>query len=206
MDKPRVLVVDDEASIRHVLHRVLEMNGCEIREAASAEEAVAQVEDWEPAVALLDIVLPGKNGIQLLTELKQIHADTEVLMMTSNASADTALQAVRRGAHDYLQKPFDNLKEIWTNVQRALEKRNLSLTNRELIQKQEERTQELSSTVTLPDESDAQPDFESLQGILDNFLAVVMHELDVERASLMMLDKKTNELQIVASRGIPARS
>jgi signal transduction histidine kinase/DNA-binding response OmpR family regulator len=206
VDKPRVLVVDDEESIRHVLHRVLEMNGCEIREAASAEDAITQLDDWEPEVALLDIVLPGKNGIQLLTEIKQQYADTEVLMMTSNSSADTALQAIRRGAHDYLQKPFDDLKEIWTNVQRALEKRNLALTNRDLLQKQEERTKELSSTVALSNTNDGICDFSSLQGILDNFLAVVMHELDVERASLMMLNKKTNELEILASKGIPLQA
>jgi CheY-like chemotaxis protein/putative methionine-R-sulfoxide reductase with GAF domain len=206
VDKPRVLVVDDEESIRHVLHRVLEMNGCEIREAASAEDAITQLDDWEPEVALLDIVLPGKNGIQLLTEIKQQYADTEVLMMTSNSSADTALQAIRRGAHDYLQKPFDDLKEVWTNVQRALEKRNLALTNRALLQKQEERTQELSSTVALSNTNDGICDFSSLQGILDNFLAVVMHELDVERASLMMLNKKTNELEILASKGIPLQA
>jgi signal transduction histidine kinase/DNA-binding response OmpR family regulator len=201
--KPRVLVVDDEASIRHILQRVLDMNGCEIREAASAEEAVTHLEDWEPEVALVDIVLPGMNGIQFLSEVKQRYADTEVLVMTSNASADTALQAIRRGAHDYLQKPFDNLKDIWTNVQRALEKRSLTLSNRAVLQKQEARTQELSSSVSLANESDGLHDFPSLQEILDNFLAVVMHELDVERASLMLRNKKTNELQIVASRGIP---
>jgi signal transduction histidine kinase/CheY-like chemotaxis protein len=199
-----VLVVDDEASIRHVLHRVLELKGCEIREAGSAEEALAEIEDWEPEVALLDIVLPGKNGIQLLTEVKKLYADTEVLMMTSNASADTALQAIRNGAHDYLQKPFDNLQEIWTNVQRALEKRNLTLTNRALLEKQEEQTKALSSTVTLPgQDEDELVEFESLHEIFDNFLAVVVHELDVERASLMMINRKTGDLQIVASRGIP---
>jgi len=203
LDTPRILVVDDESSIRHILHRVLEMNGCEIRQAASAEDAFPHLQDWEPEVALVDIVLPGMNGIQFLTELKRHYADTEVLIMTSNASADTALEAIRGGAHDYLQKPFGNLKEIWTNVQRALEKRSLSLSNRAVLQKQEERTQELSSTVALPGESDGRNDFDSLREILNNFLEVVMHELDVERASLMMLDKKTNELRIVASRGIP---
>jgi signal transduction histidine kinase len=199
LNKPRVLVVDDEASIRHILHRVLEMNGCEVREFGSAEDALAHLPEWEPEVALVDIVLPGMNGIQLLSEIKQVYADTEVLVMTSNSSADTALQAIRRGAHDYLQKPFDNLKEIWVNVQRALEKRSLALTNRALRDKQEQLTQELSSSVG----QDDLQDFESLQEILDNFLAVVMHELGVERASLMMLDPKADQLRIVASRGIP---
>jgi signal transduction histidine kinase/CheY-like chemotaxis protein len=203
VNKPRVLVVDDEASIRHVLLRVLEMNGCEVREAESAEQGLEQLSEWEPEVCLIDIVLPGKNGIQLLGDIKQQYADTEVLVMTSNSSAETALQAIRRGAHDYLQKPFDNLKDVWTNVQRALEKRNLTLKNRAVLEEQEQRTQELSSTVSLPEAQEADHDLESIQEILDNFLEVVIEELEVERASLMMVDKRSNDLHVVASRGVP---
>lgn len=203
MSKPRVLVVDDEESIRHVLNRVLEMNGCEVRQAGSAEEAVKQIADWEPAVAMVDIVLPGKNGIQFLADVKKIYKDTEVLVMTSNSSANTALQAIRSGAYDYLQKPFDNLKEIWTNVQRALEKRGLGLKNREVLEKAEARNQQLSNSVSLPEADDGLSDFSSLKEVMENFLAVVMAELDVKRASLMLLNSRSRELQIVASRGVP---
>jgi len=202
LDKPKVLVVDDEESIRHVVRGILAANGCEIREAESAEAALPLLESWLPDVALIDIVLPGMDGIQLLTEIKRRHADSEVLVMTSNASAATALQAIRLGARDYLQKPFD-LKDVWVNVQRALEKKSLRLKNRALLQKQQQRNQELSTTVALPDRVNAPFDVGPLQEILDNFLSVVMHELDVERASLMMLDRATNELQVVSAKGIP---
>ncbi len=64
------------------------MKDCDIRQAESAEEALTRFEDWEPDVALIDIVLPGMNGIQLLSEIKKVSADTEVLVMTSNASLE----------------------------------------------------------------------------------------------------------------------
>jgi signal transduction histidine kinase/CheY-like chemotaxis protein len=206
MGKARVLVVDEEASLRQMLHRLLELQGGEVREACSAEEALALVADWEPHVALVDLVLPGKNGIQLLTELKQVYPDAEVMVMTGDASADTALLAMRRGAHDYLQKPFENLKDVWSTVQRALEKRNLAVKNRELVREQQERARRLSSSIALPDLAWDEDPTGGLREILDNFLASVVHELDVERASLMMLDQKTKELRIVASRGIPTNA
>ena len=77
MEIPRILVVDDEESIRYVLRSVLERNGHEVREAGSVEEALLAIEAWEPAVALVDVVLPGRNGIQLLGELQRASHDTQ---------------------------------------------------------------------------------------------------------------------------------
>src|SRR3989442_306221 len=124
-ERRRILVVDDEETIRHVLVNVLQENDCQTREAGSAEEALALLPDFDPVVALVDIVLPGKNGLDLLADIKKMSPDTEVVMITSHASAETALRAIREGAYTYLRKPFEDLDEIWITVQRALEKRAL---------------------------------------------------------------------------------
>ena len=87
---------------------------CEVQLAGSAEEALCLLKNHHPAVALLDIVLPGINGLELLLRLKKISRDTEVLMMTSQSSAETALKAVRQGAFDYLEKPFADLESVWS--------------------------------------------------------------------------------------------
>src|SRR5882724_9906367 len=108
MAKPRILVVDDEETIRHILVNVIAWNDCEVREAATAEDGLALLAEFSPDVALLDIVLPGRNGLELLKEIKQRSPDTEVVMMTSHSSAETALRAIREGAYSYLQKPFEN--------------------------------------------------------------------------------------------------
>ena len=150
---PRVLVVDDEESIRHVLGTYLERQACEVTTAGSSEQALKLLESWEPEVALVDIVLPGKNGLDLLSEIKQRHPDTEVVLITSQGSVETAVGAIRRGAYDYLQKPFRSLQDVWITVSRAIEKRRLSLQVRLLMEACAERNRDVTEAVNqlLPD-------------------------------------------------------
>ena len=200
----RILVVDDESTVAHVLQLILEDHGCEVRTAGSAEQGLELVSSYPPDVALVDIILPGMNGLELLSRIKKASPDTEVLIMTSNASVETAVQAIREGAYDYLQKPFDAVDDAWRGVQRALEKRSLRLRNRSLVQEQEHRNRELAATVarlmSLVDAGRAMGEFDSLPELLDFFIGVVTRELDVERASLMLIEG--DELHIAASRGI----
>jgi DNA-binding NtrC family response regulator len=130
---PRILVVDDEESIRHVLKTFLDQNGCEVTAAASAEEALDVLPDARPDVALVDVVLPGKSGIELLSEIKRRSPDTEVVLMTGHGSAATAVKAIRLGAYDYLEKPLSPLAAVRLIVWRALEKRSLSMQVRQLV-------------------------------------------------------------------------
>ncbi len=199
--RPKILVVDDEDSIRHVLFSLLDMNDCEVRLAGSAEEAVQVAAEWEPDAALLDIVLPGRSGIKLLSQIKQLHPDVEVMMMTSKASADSAVKAIQLGAYDYLKKPF-HLEEVWATVRRALEKRSLSLKNKALRAQQEERRRELSSTVALEESGPSDFDSPHVKEILSDFVSLVCHELNVERATLMLLEAKNKHLRGAVARGI----
>ncbi|MCZ6695773.1 MAG: response regulator [Acidobacteria bacterium] len=201
MEKYRILVVEDEETIRHILVNVLEENDCEVREVGTAEEGLAMVPDFKPAVAMIDIVLPGMNGLDLLTEIKKISPATEVVMMTSHSSAETALRAIRGGAYTYLQKPFEDLDEIWTTVYRALEKRDLVEKKRTLLQQHEERTREISSDVSVKDAGFSEDDFSAYAEILEFFMEMVTKELDVERANLMLLDEQAGFLRIASSRG-----
>ncbi len=202
MEPFRVLVVDDEETIRHILINVLEENGCEIREAGTAEDGLRIVPDFKPAVALLDIVLPGMNGLDLLEKIKKISPDTEVVMMTSHASAETALRAIKQGAYTYLQKPFEDLDEIWTTVQRAIEQRELAQKKNTLLRNKEARSKELSSDVSLVETVAPDGDFGSYAEILEFFIDLATKELDVDRASLMLIDERTGDLRVAASRGL----
>ncbi len=198
----RLLIVDDEETIRHVLVNVLEENDCETRAAGSAEEALSLLSGFVPSVALLDIVLPGKNGLDLLADIKKMSPDTEVIMMTSHASAESALRAIKEGAYTYLRKPFEDLDEIWITVQRALEKRALTEKNRVLLREQEERNLSLSSHVALPASSMAAADSRSLGDLLEFFMDMVTKELHVDSACLMLVDEPTGTLKIATSRGL----
>ncbi len=200
----RILVVDDEETIRHILANVLQENGCQTREAASAEEALDLLPGFAPAVALLDIVLPGKNGLDLMGDIKRMLPDTEVVMMTSHASPESALRAIKEGAYDYLRKPFEDLDEIWITVQRALERRALTLKNRALLRQQEERSAALSANVALAAPPAAGGEVRSYAELLEFFLDMVTREMNVTSAFLMLVDEPTGTLKVAASRGLAA--
>jgi len=140
---PRILVVDDEASVRHVLSTYLRRQGCDVQTAGASEEAMELLARATPDVALVDIVLPGKDGIYLLGRIKQQFPDIEVVLITCHASIESAIKAIRLGAYDYLRKPFQQLENVWLTVQRALEKRYLSLRVNDLVLQQGIQGEEL---------------------------------------------------------------
>jgi len=133
-EKPRILVVDDEESIRMMLRAVLEEEGYEIIEAADGPEAVKAVEQNPLDLILLDIRMTTMDGIETLTEIRKISPFVPVLMMTAYATVKTAVEALKAGAFEYLAKPLD-IEELKILVQKALEyyrlrEENLTLKER----------------------------------------------------------------------------
>ncbi len=124
----RVLVVDDEETIRGLLQRVLKEAGYDVVTAASGQEAMDKVYQLMPGVVLLDIKMPGMSGIEVLQQIAANWPDTCVVMATGLDDAQTAVEAMKLGAYDYITKPF-NREEVVLTVQRAIEKRNLLLEN-----------------------------------------------------------------------------
>ena len=135
MERTRVLVVDDEKTIQHVLTTLLRQQGYETESAGSAEEALTKLERGPISVAFLDIVLPGMNGLNLLDRIKERDPDVEIIVMTSQSSAKTAIDALRKGAYDYIDKPFE-LDHVIAVAERAASRRHLRLDNRRLQEEQ----------------------------------------------------------------------
>jgi DNA-binding NtrC family response regulator len=117
-------VVDDDAAFRHVVAGELRRLGHQVETAGSGEEAVAKVERFEPEVVLLDLRLPGMDGLETLKAVRARNAATEVIMLTGHGSIDTAIESIRVGAFDYVIKPCP-LDELQIRIQRALERRSL---------------------------------------------------------------------------------
>ncbi|UCF69294.1 MAG: response regulator [Acidobacteriota bacterium] len=205
MKTSRILVVDDEETIRYVLRRVLNKQ-YEVDLAETAEAALRLISNHPPDVALVDIVLPGMSGLQLLAEIKIVCPSTEVVMMTSHASAETTIQALRKGAYDYVHKPFEDVSHISMTVERALDKKRLSDRYRELLSEQRRKTEELSAAVTrlssLIEAGRAMAETRSLGELSDFFIGLVAEELRVERASLMLIDDDARVLRLAACRGL----
>ncbi|MCZ6695256.1 MAG: response regulator [Acidobacteria bacterium] len=142
MEKPsRILVVDDEQAIRDVLSEGLSASGYDCEIACDGIEALDKMQGNGFNLVVSDIDMPEMDGVALLQEIKKIHPDTEVIMLTGVVDVDTAINSIRLGANDYLTKPF-NLAEVRITVARALEKRRLILENREYQRHLETRVQE----------------------------------------------------------------
>jgi two-component system phosphate regulon response regulator PhoB len=108
MDGKNILIVDDEAAIREMIRVALEMAGFDCMEAANAQEAHAAVIDHRPDIILLDWMLPGTSGIELLRRLRrdELTRNTPVIMLTAKGEEDNKIQGLEVGADDYITKPF----------------------------------------------------------------------------------------------------
>ncbi|MFU8796195.1 MAG: HD domain-containing phosphohydrolase [Dehalococcoidia bacterium] len=141
-----VLIVDDEAGIRHLLRRKLESEGYLCEEADGHEQAMCVLATGPVALAILDVRMPGKSGTELLPEIKDAYPDTAVIMATAVTDVSVAVQCLKQGADDYICKPF-NMEEVSLGVRRALEKRRLQLMVREYQQHLEERVEEQTDEI-----------------------------------------------------------
>ena len=122
--KGRVLLIDDDGLIVTTLTRSLKKQGYEVLADSQGQDVLALARSFHPDVVLLDIKLPGKNGLEILKEITESRIDTKVIMLTSDDTAETAIKAIRLGAVDYLAKPF-NLEEVDIVVHQAIEKDRL---------------------------------------------------------------------------------
>jgi len=136
--KPRILVVDDEAAMRESLRDWLMEDDYEVGVAGSGPEAIAMAKDKKWEVILLDLKMPGMDGLETLSHLRRVDPEAEVLMMTAYATVDTAVKAMKQGAFDYLVKPFYP-DEIEIQIKKIVEHRELVLENILLRKKLEEK-------------------------------------------------------------------
>ncbi len=124
MSQPCMLVVDDETGVRESI-RLIFGKDFRLCEAKSSEEALGRIRDEQPEIVLLDILMPGCNGLDTLKQIKAIHPAGQVIMLTALNTARTAFTAKEAGAFDYVTKPFD-VDELRLRVSRALERTQLS--------------------------------------------------------------------------------
>lgn len=138
-----VLIADDEPSMRGMLSQLLQEEGYQVIEAGSGDDALAKFKQYPCPLVITDIRMPGLNGIELLQEIKRMNPGTLVIIITSHASTDSVLTALRAGAYDYLTKPFEELSQIMSVVGRAAEQIELTTRNVYLIDKLKKSNQEL---------------------------------------------------------------
>src|SRR3981081_80397 len=128
-----ILVVDDEEIMREILETLLTREGYEVRVASSGTEGLELARALPFDAAIVDIMMPGLDGIATLDELKRVDEDLAVIIITAYASVESAISAMKCGAFDYITKPFKN-DEVIVVIRTAMEQRRLVHENRNLQQ------------------------------------------------------------------------
>ncbi len=136
----RILVIDDEAAIRDSLRMILEYQGYSVMLAATGAEGAALVEREAPDLVLLDIKMPGMDGLEVLQRLTHLADVTPIVVMSGHATISTAVEATRLGAFDFVEKPLET-ERLLVLVRNALDSRRLRAENRTLRKDQEKRHQ-----------------------------------------------------------------
>lgn len=131
MTKPRVLIIDDEMAILDTLRILLKREGFEVFTANSGQKGLEAVGETQPDFVLTDIRMPGVSGIEILEATRELDPSIPVILMTAQASLQSAIQAVNQGAFHYIQKPFSN-DELVVTCRRAAESRVLKRENKAL--------------------------------------------------------------------------
>jgi DNA-binding NtrC family response regulator len=130
-EQPKILVVDDEESMCHFMEIMLNKEGYQVETAGSGPEAISSIEKSPPDLVIADMMMPEMTGLELLTKAKARHAALPFIMMTAFASVDSAVEALKKGAEDYITKPF-KIDEIKHVIKKAFEKEQMRSENAEL--------------------------------------------------------------------------
>mgnify|MGYP002629609924 CR=1 FL=1 len=128
---PKILVVDDEAANRITLERILKREGWVVAQAPDGRQGLELLRSEGADVVLTDLKMPGMSGLELLRASKAVAPDVEVIVMTAYGTVETAVEAMKEGAYDYVTKPLRRM-ELVSSMRKALEKRGLILENRRL--------------------------------------------------------------------------
>ena len=214
---PKILIVDDEPRMCESLRLLLSGRGYEISTANSGKEAMALMADQQFDLALLDIVIPDMDGHQLMDHISSTSPETLVVVITGHASLDSAVNALRRGAYDYLRKPFE-YEELLKTVQNALDQKQLRC-EKEIINGKLEVTEEryrylVENSPDIIYTLDADGNFTFISDAVERLLgfkpeeligkhySTIVHEEDQEKARWFFNERRTGER---ASTGIELR-
>ena len=169
--KQRLLLVDDDEVFLRPLHRTLELAGYEVLPVQSGEEALDTLKAEDVDLVLTDKRLPGMDGVALVRQIKTDHPDLAVVVMTAYGTIESAVEAMRLGAEDYLVKPFE-AAEMLLVIRRAIEFQALKSANRRSIRRNQER---FTFRNVVAESAVMQSVFETLRSVADLDTTVLIH-------------------------------
>jgi DNA-binding response OmpR family regulator len=190
-----VLVVDDEATMRRSLADILRLEGYHVQMAESGEEAIQRLKNETYDLILLDLKMPGMSGVEVLRFAAGISPETQVILLTAHGSLESAIEALRLGAQDYILKP-SSPEMILASVAKALKSRVENLQNQELLSRLESSVQTLKGNK----ETDLPVSRQRNVVFIDNRVRIDFDQRVVwdedERASLTFLESKLMKIML----------
>jgi DNA-binding response OmpR family regulator len=138
----RILIVDDEKAVRESLEELLILEDYQVESAASGEKALEILGEKDIDLLLLDIKMPGVDGVEVMKQTKKYHPDTKVIVITGHGSLESAIEAIRSGAEDYLLKPYDT-GDILASIGKALSEKAAKQRKELLIEQLESSLDQL---------------------------------------------------------------
>ncbi|MGM0415443.1 MAG: response regulator [Thermodesulfobacteriota bacterium] len=138
----KIVVIDDERAVLELCQIILGSRGYDVRTASSGHEGLQLIEEFRPALILLDYMMPGMDGMEVLREVKASYEDVYVVMFTGKGSESVAVEVMKAGASDYILKPFNN-KDLFDRIENVLHIRHIEMVNRRLKQEREELQHEI---------------------------------------------------------------
>lgn len=192
----KVLIVDDEIAIRRAFREILEFQEYKVEEAGDGLEALAKVKQWKPDVLIMDIKMPKMDGMETLEKLQTLAPDTPVIMISGHANIDTAVEAVKKGAFDFISKPPD-LNRVLITVRNALDRSTLVIETKTLKRQvskgkgveiigQSEAIREILHTIERVAPSDARVLVTGSNGTGKELVARKIHELSNRKEGPMV--------------------
>ena len=173
---PRILIVDDDRDMCQLIRRSLAHLGCECKDAYDGWQALEQIETGQFDLVILDLMLPGPDGMEILRHIHQRQIETDVIVLTAYASLESAIEAIRMGAHDYITKPFSAVI-LHATVEQVLEKRQSEARLTAVYN--------LSREIVL---------FSDVKRIGEAVLTTIKQVLEFQTCSLGLIDEERNEI------------
>ena len=192
-----ILIVDDDKIIRKITFEILNDAGYRVLEAAGSFEGLEMLKKEKVDAVLLDVVMPMESGFEMIPQIKGIDEDVAIIIMTGFASTDSAIEAIRKGAYDYIKKPVASEK-LLHSIKNALERRQLTLENRSLVQTLEDRINKLELFQQIDDTISSTLD---LNKLMEKTMDITKSVLKAEACSILLLDETTGELVFSVALG-----
>ncbi|MDT8420677.1 MAG: response regulator [Desulfuromonadales bacterium] len=206
MTDERVLVVDHIDDRREHLAELISSQGINVLQASTCEDCLSLLEHEKVGIILSETELPKKSGLFLLKEVKHSSPDTEVILLTHNASSFNLLQALRLGAYDFIVRPIDTGEILFNTLGRAFTHRHHLQQREELLQELETKNRKLNQSLhRMQSLTDAIAKIAALGDIHKSFttlLEVAIKDLSARSGFVALFDRKNENLGIKVSRGI----